>query len=167
MALRLRRVGQEGMDFAADQGRRCRFALRRRHQSFLGRTLRKDNRGERTLGQTLRQHPQRLVQGPRHDRARVAGQADDFRRRADQSRRLRLHGRHLGGAGHLLRRGGHPVHRAPPARENFRRAAHPADFQRRPRAVSRHRLRRLHAAGPGNHQGRNALPGELDEFAAG
>jgi hypothetical protein len=72
-----------------------------------------------------------------------------------------------GGAGDLLRRGGHPIHCAPPARKNFRRAAHPADFERRTRALSRHRLRRLHAAGPGNHQGRNALPGELDEFAAG
>ncbi len=145
MALRLRRVGQEGMDFAADQGRRCRFTLRRRHQPFLGRTLWKDNRGKRTLGQTVRQHPQRLVQGPRHDGARVAGQADDFRRRAHQGRRLRLHRRHLGGTGHLLRRGRHPIHRAPPARKNFRRAAHPADFERRARALSRHRLRRLHA----------------------
>ena len=71
---------------------------------------------ERPLDQTLRQHPQRLVQGPRHDGAGLAGQADDLRRRADQGGGLRLDGRHLGGAGDLLRGSGHPVHRAAAAR---------------------------------------------------
>ena len=112
VALRLRRLGQEGMGPARDRRRQHRLALRGRHQPLLGRALRQDHRRRRPLGQAVRQHPQRLVQGPRHDRARLAGQADDRRRRAHQGRRLRLDRRHLGGAGRLLRRGRHPVHRA-------------------------------------------------------
>ena len=122
---------------------------------------------ERAVGQALRQHPQRLVQGPRHDGPRVAGQTDDLRGRADQGGRLRLHGRHLGCAGDLLRGGRDSIHRPASPRQGFHRPTRPADLQWRAGPVSRHGLRRLHEIGPGDHPRRNALPGQLDELAAG
>ena len=51
------------------------------------------------------------------------GQTDDLGGRADQGGRLRLHGRHFGRAGDLLRRGRHPIHRPAAARQDFHRAA--------------------------------------------
>ena len=146
--------------------RQHRLALRGRHQPLLGGTVRQDHRPRKHLDQALRQLPQRVVQGPRHDRARLAGQADDQRRRADPGRRLRLDGRHLGGPGGLLRRGRHPLDRAAAQGQDLHRPARPAHRERRPRAVARHGLRRLHAAGAGDHQGRNPLPGQLHELAA-
>ena len=143
-----------------------RLALRRRHEPVLGRALREGHRGGRPVDQAVRQHPQRLLQGPGHDGAGLAGEADDLRGRADQGGGLRFDGRHLGGAGDLLRRGGHPVHRAAAARQDFHRAVDPAGLQRRAGALPGHGLRRLHEAGAGDHQGPDALPGQLDELAA-
>ena len=58
----------------------------------------------RPVGQAVRQQAHRVVQGPRHDRAGLGGQADDRRRQLDRGRRVRLHRATLGLAGRL--RGG-------------------------------------------------------------
>ena len=166
VALRLRRLGQEGVDSAADQRRQRRVALRRRDEPVLGRALRQGHRGGGPVDQALRQHAQRVVQGPRHDGAGLAGQTDDLGGRADQGGGVRLDGRHLGGAGDVLRRRRHPIRRAAAAGQDLHRAVDPAGFQRRPGALPGHRLRRLHEAGAGDHQGPDAVPGQLDELAA-
>ena len=55
-------------------------------------------------------------------------------------RGLCLHRRHVGGAGRLWGRGGHPDHRLFAARQGLDGAAHPAHRQRRAGAGARHRL---------------------------
>ncbi len=50
MAVRLRRLGQEGMGSARNRGRQHRLALRGRHKSVLGRTLRQNDRTWTTSG---------------------------------------------------------------------------------------------------------------------
>ena len=95
------------------------------------------------------------------------GQADDRRRQADPRGRLRLDRRHLGRAGRLLRRGGHPRGRAPAARQGLDRAARPAARQRRagarrstPTSTAAWRSCRSLAEEEGD------LPRQLDELAA-
>ncbi len=164
VALRLRCLGQEGMDPAPDQRRQHRVSLRRRDEPLLGRAFWEDHRGRGPLDQTLRQHAQRVIQGPRHDGAGLAGQTDDLGRRADQGGGVRLDGRHLGGAGDVLRGGGHSVGGAPAAGQDLHRTVDPAGFQRRPGALPGYRLRWLHEAGAGDHQRPDPLPGQLDEL---
>ncbi len=150
---------------AADRRRQHRLTLRGRQQPLLGRALRQAGRRGQPLDQTLRQLPQRVLQGPRHDRAGVAGQADDQRRRAHPGRCLRFDRRHLGRPCGLLRRRRHPVHRAAAERQDLHGAARPAHRQRRAGAVARYGLRRLHARGARDHQGRDHLPGQFHELA--
>ena len=126
----------------------------------------KVDRDRGPLDQALRQHAQRLVQRPWHDRACLAGEADDLGRCAHQGGGLRLDGRHLGRAGHLLRGGGHPIHRAAAPGQNLHRPVDPARLQRRPGALPGYRLRRLHEAGAGDYQRPDALPGQLHELPA-
>ena len=91
----------------------------------------RDARTRRPVGQAVRQLAHRLVQGPRHDRAGVDGQADDRRRQHRAGRRLRVDRRHLGGAGGLRRRGRHSGAGAPAARQGLHGAAGAAAGQRR------------------------------------
>ena len=61
---------------------------------------------------------------------------------------------------------GHPRGGAPAARQDLDRAAGAAARQRRARARARHRLRRLHGDRAAARRGGGRLPRELDELAA-
>ena len=68
----------------------------------------------------------------------------------------------------MFQRGGwDPIHRPVAARKDLAGAADSTGEQRRAGALPGYRFRRLHAAGAGNHEGPDIVPGELDEFAAG
>ena len=78
---------------------------------FQGHTLRGDDRRPGPLDQAVRQQSHRVVQGPRHDGARLGRPADDPRGRGHPRGDLRLHRRHLRRRRRLLRHGGHPIRR--------------------------------------------------------
>ena len=160
------RLGQEGVGGALHRQREHRVDVRGQLQPLLGRPLRQAAPRRGPLGQAVRQLAHGVVQGPRHDRAGLRGQADDGGRRAHRRRRLRLHRRHLGRARRLLRGGGHPGGGAPAEGQGLDRPARAAARQRRARALARHRLRRLHGGRAGDHQGEADLPGQLDEQPA-
>ena len=120
----------------------------------------------RPLDQAVRHGAHRVVQGPRHDGARVGRAADDRRRQAGARDRLRVHRRHVRVAGGVRRRGRDSRHRDPAARQGLDGAAAAAARQRRARAVGRHRLRRLHGDRPAARGRGRRLPRELDEQPA-
>ncbi|MCK7485657.1 MAG: hypothetical protein MZU97_08935 [Bacillus subtilis] len=157
VALRLRRLGQEGMGPArrstTTTSSRCtRAAPTSSGPSASARCIGVDDLWIKLCGNThsgsfkdlgmtvlVSQVKQMITRG-----------------RADQGRRLRLHRRHLGGAGGLLRRRGHPVDRAPAAAARSRIAQLVQPIANGALVlVARHRLRRLHARGAGDHQGRD------------
>ena len=146
LPVRLGRLGQEGVGGPVHRQREHRVDVRGQLQPPLGRPLRQAAPRGRPVGQAVRQLAHRLVQGPRHDRAGLGGQADDRRRRAHRRGGLRLHRRHLGRARRLLRGGRHPLGGAPAQGQGLHRPARPAARQRLPGALARHRLRRLHGA---------------------
>ena len=166
LALRLGGVGQEGVGAPEPARPVHRLDGRGRHQPAVGRALRPLDRRRRSVDQAVRQLAHRIVQGPRHDGARLGGAADARRRHQHPRRRLRLDRRHLGVARRLLRRRRHPGDRAPAARQGLDRAARAAARQRRHGAVARHRLRRLHAHRPAPRRRRARLPRQLDEQPA-
>ena len=143
-----------------------RVDARGRHAPRVTTALCGRARRRRGSRQAVRHLAHRLVQGPRHDRARVDGQADDRQRPADSRDRVRIDRRHVGSARRLCSRGRHPLRRDPPAREDLDGAARPAARRGRARARDRHRLRRLHAPRAGARRARGRLPRELDELAA-
>ena len=102
-----------------------------RHEHLLGRALRPRDRRRGSLGQAVRQLAHRIVQGSRHDGARLGRQADDRRRRGDPRRRLRVDRRHVGRARRLRRGRRHPRDRHPAARHGHAGAARAAARQRR------------------------------------
>ena len=145
LALRLGRLGQEGV------GRAARRATRTSSRCYeggtnlfwaerYGRELGLDDLWVKLCGNSHTGSFKDLG----HDGAGLDGQADDRRRQADPRDRLRLDRRHLGRARRLRRGGGHPRRGAPAARQDLDRAARAAARQRRARARARHRLRRLH-----------------------
>ena len=144
LAVRLRRLGQEGVDLPGASRRERRLDGRGRHEPVLGRALRPRARRRRSLGEAVRQLAHRIVQGSRHDGARLGRQADDRGRRGRPRDRVRLDRRHVGGARRVRRRRRHSGRRDPAARHGHDRAARAAARQRRARARARHRLRRLH-----------------------
>ena len=156
VAVRLGRLGQEGVDLSRDPRRERRLDGRGRHQHLLGRALRHDDRRRGSLGQAVRQLAHRVVQGSRHDGARLGRQADDRRRPRHQRRRVRLDRRHVGGARRLRGGGGDSGDRHPAARARLAGAARAAARQRRARARARHRLRRLHGDRAAPRRRRNA-----------
>ena len=166
LPVRLGRVGQEGVGGALPRRRERRLHLRGRHEPAVGGPLRQDDRRRGPVGEAVRQLPHRIVQGPRHDGPGLGRQADDRRRPADRRHRLRLHRRHLRRAGQLLRRRRHSRRRAAAAPQGVAGAARAAAGQRRAGAEPGHRLRRLHGAGAGDHQGADRLPRQLDEQPA-
>ena len=85
---------------------------------------------------------------------------------ADSRRGVRVHRRHIGGAGGVCRGGGHSRRRAAAQRQGLHRAVDPAHRQQRARAGARYRLRRLHAHRAPDHERSDGLPGEFDERAA-
>ena len=99
LALRLGRVGQEGVGAAPRRGRKRRVDAGGRDEPVVGRALRQEHRPGRAVGQAVRRLAHRVVQGPGDDGAGVDGQADDRRRQADPRGRVRVDRRHLGGAG--------------------------------------------------------------------
>ena len=133
LSLRLGRLGQEGVGGALHRQREHRVDVRGQLEPPVGRPLRQAAPRRGSLDQAVRQLAHRVLQGPRHDRAGLGGQADDGRRRAHRRRRLRLHRRHLGRARRLLRGGRHPVGGAPAART---RSRSPSSSSRSPTARS-------------------------------
>ena len=118
---------------------------------------------ERPLDQDVRQLAHRILQGPRHDGARVRRQADDGGRRGHARGGVRVDGRHVGRARGLRGRGGHSRDRDPAARHGHAGAARAAARERREGPRARHRLRRLHEDRPAAGQRRRRLPRQLDE----
>ena len=166
LALRLGRVGQEGVGAAPHRRRERRVDDGGRDEPAVGRALRQEHRPARAVGEAVRGLAHRVVQGPGDDGAGVDGQADDRRRQADPRGRLRVDGRHLGGAGGLRGRRGHPRHGDPAARQDLDRAAGAAARQRRGGAGRRRRLRRLHGDGPAARRGGGRLPRQQHEQPA-
>ena len=164
LAVRLRRLGQEGMGLPRDPRRARRLDGRGRDESLLGRALRTRDRRRRSVGQAVRQLAHGVVQGSRHDGARVRGQADDRRRRArfarwpaprraTRQRRSRRMRRPPGIPAIVIL----PSARVTPA-QLVQPMANGAL-----RALARHRLRRLHDDRPASRDGRRRLPRQLDE----
>ncbi len=151
---------------AARARRERRLDARGRHQPALGRTLRARARPVRALGQAVRRLAHRVVQGPGHDGAGVDGEADDRRRQTDPRGRVRLDGRHLGGAGGLRGRGRRARDGDPSARQGLHGSARSAAGQRCQRAGDRRRLRRLHGDRAEARRGRGGLPGQQHELVA-
>ena len=166
MALRLGRVGQEGMGVPRRSRREHRLDGRRGHEPDVGRALRPRARHGRALDQDVRPVAHRLVQRSRHDGAGVDRAADGRRPQAGTRRRVRLDRRYVGVARRVCRRGGDSVDRHSAARQGFDGAARAAARQRRARAVARHRFRRLHGDRAAAVGRRGRLPRELDEQPA-
>ncbi len=166
MALRLGRVGQERMGLPRRPRREHRVDGRGRHQPDVGRAIRARARHGRALDQDVRAVAHGILQGSRHDGARLGRPADDRRQEARSRRRVRLHRRHVGIARRVCRRRRDSFDRHPAAWQGVDRPARAAARERRARAVARHRLRRLHghraaALGRGGR-----VPRELDEQPA-
>ena len=105
--LRQRRLGQEGVGLPADRRCQHRLHLRGRLQPVPGHPLRGDDRRSGPLDQAVRQQSHRVVQGPRHDGARLRRPADDPRGCGHPCCDMRLDRRHLRRGRRLLRDGGH------------------------------------------------------------
>eukprot|EP00166_Cyanidium_caldarium_P004519 ctg_478.g248 len=104
----------------------------------------------RLVGEAVWQLAHRLVQGPRHDGAGVAGEPHDPQQVGQyQGGRVRQHRRHFGGGGGVLRGGWHPVGGVSARRQDQRGAAGATDRQRL-----------------GGGERVSHLPGQLDESAA-
>ena len=149
LAVRLGGLGQEGVGLPGAGRRERGLDGRGGEPAPAGGSLRPGARPRRRLGEAVRRHAHRVLQGPGHDRAGLGREGDAGPRLRRPRGGLRLDRRHLGGAGRLLRRRRHPQRGAAPAREDLDRAAGAAHLQRRPGAGARHRLRRLHAGGEG------------------
>ena len=147
-------------------GREHRLHVRRREQPVLGGTVRKTDRRRGSLGQALWQLAYRVVQGPRHDRAGLGGEANDRRASPDSRRCLRFHGRHLGRAGGVLRGGGDPGDRLATTQQGVTRSTRATARQRCARTLARHGFRRLHEDRAGDHPRQHHLSGKLDEQPA-
>ena len=80
------RLGQEGMGLPGRPRRERGVDGRRGHQHLLGGALRARARRRGPVGEDVRQLAHRILQGSRHDRAGLGGQADDRRRRAASAR---------------------------------------------------------------------------------
>ena len=168
LALRLGRLGQEGVGAARTSTTRTSFRCTRAHEPLLGRALRQAARARGPLDQAVRQHAHRVLQGPRHDRARLDGEGDDRAREGksipavacastgDTSAALSAYAAAAGDS-----RG-----RLPAPGQGLDRPADPARGQRRHRLRTRHRLRRLHGDREADLAARRDLPRQLDEQPA-
>ena len=167
MAVRLGRLGQEGMGRAPASATRTSSRWTKGGTNLMwaerfGRELGMDELWIKMCGQSHTGSFKDLGMTVLvSDRA-----ADDRRRQAGARRRVRLDRRYVRVARRLRRRGGDSVDRHSAARQGLDGAARAAARQRRARAVARHRLRRLHGDRAAAVGRRRRLPRELDEQPA-
>ena len=153
VAVRLRRLGQEGVDLPRVPRRKRRFDGRRWDEYLPGGTLGREMGARRPLGEDVRQLAHRIVQGSGMT-VLVSVVKQMIADGRSHRRRLRVDRRHVGGP-RRLRGGRRHSGDGHSAARGFRRRSSSSRSPTAHCARARHRLRRLHGDRPAAGRGRS------------